>query len=85
MAAAQDLDSPLIFQCTNCNSIVGDSFSWICATRKLGTITLSGVMLFWREMSACEGHNILLPVAASSNVVLDDEVQISNNKLDRGS
>lgn len=33
---------PLVFQCTGCLSILGDSFSWVCADQNLRTISLSG-------------------------------------------
>ena len=36
-----DTEYPLVFQCTNCNSILGDSLSWLCANEDLRTLTLS--------------------------------------------
>ena len=34
--------TPLVFQCSNCNSVVGDSLSWVSADKIMRTIALSG-------------------------------------------
>ncbi|XP_031567475.1 protein Mis18-alpha-like [Actinia tenebrosa] len=34
---------PLVFQCTGCLSILGDSFAWVCADPNLRTVSLSAV------------------------------------------
>jgi hypothetical protein len=38
----QEVSCPLVFQCKQCCSIVGDSFSWVTALEELDTIVLSG-------------------------------------------
>ena len=37
--------SPLVLQCCNCNTVVGDSLSWVSADKIMRTIALSGVVL----------------------------------------
>ncbi|CCI43941.1 hypothetical protein ABG067_004416 [Albugo candida] len=34
---------PVIFQCNKCRSILGDSFSFVCSSKKLSTLTLDAV------------------------------------------
>ena len=34
--------TPLVFQCSNCNIIVGDSLSWVSADKIMRTVALSG-------------------------------------------
>lgn len=41
-----DTEYPLVFQCAKCNTILGDSLSWLCAIEDLGTITLSRKFLY---------------------------------------
>lgn len=35
------IKAPLVFQCRNCKTIIGDSFSWVCSMEELKTLTLS--------------------------------------------
>ena len=42
MSEEQDeVRNPLVFQCSNCKVIVGDSFSWLNADQELNMITLT--------------------------------------------
>lgn len=34
-------ESPTVFQCVNCRSVVGDSYAWSISHRENNTITLS--------------------------------------------
>lgn len=36
---------PLVFQCAQCNSILGDSTAWVCANDVLRSISLSGELI----------------------------------------
>ncbi|KAJ1659929.1 hypothetical protein IWQ61_001065 [Dispira simplex] len=38
---AQDIQAPLVFQCTQCKTIIGDSFAWVGAFEELNGIALS--------------------------------------------
>ena len=62
-----DTEYPLVFQCTKCNSILGDSLSWLCANEDLRTLTLSRKFLrglptvkYTKHLVAvqlsCDGH-----------------------------
>jgi len=42
--------SPLVFQCRECKSIIGDSFSFNCVEKKLRAVSLSAL---------CEGVEVL--------------------------
>lgn len=37
---------PLVFQCSQCNNVVGDSLSWVSADKIMRTITLSRKNIF---------------------------------------
>ena len=37
---ATDKAFPMVFQCGKCNSVIGDSVSWVCANEELRTVTL---------------------------------------------
>lgn len=39
----EDIDAPLVFQCSQCREIIGDTFAWICSDQELNTITLSSM------------------------------------------
>ena len=38
----EEVNNPLVFQCKDCRSIIGDSFSWVTALEDLDVIVLSG-------------------------------------------
>lgn len=38
----QHEDRPFVLQCKKCNSIIGDSFSWVCAKQGLEIVSLRG-------------------------------------------
>ena len=37
---------PFVLQCNECNSIIGDNFSWACAKKELETVSLSGKIFY---------------------------------------
>lgn len=37
-----EVDAPLVFQCSKCRTIVGDSFSWVGSDKEMNTISLKG-------------------------------------------
>jgi hypothetical protein len=37
----EEILNPLVFQCLNCKSIIGDSFAWLNADQELNSITLT--------------------------------------------
>eukprot|EP00045_Choanoeca_perplexa_P002940 m.27821 g.27821 ORF g.27821 m.27821 type:complete len:186 (+) comp11779_c0_seq2:153-710(+) len=40
-APQDEISAPLVFQCSTCKAIVGDSFNWIASSEELNAITLS--------------------------------------------
>eukprot|EP00960_Hanusia_phi_P066832 766482-Hanusia_phi.AAC.8 len=42
MAVQEDVRGPLVFQCRECRTIIGDSFSMVSAVESLDAIILSG-------------------------------------------
>ncbi|KAJ1958524.1 Protein Mis18-alpha [Dispira parvispora] len=50
---AQDIQAPLVFQCTQCKTIIGDSFAWVGAFEELNGIVLSSkskvILDLWSE------------------------------------
>lgn len=42
MAVQEDVRGPLVFQCRECLTIIGDSFSMVSAIESLDAIILSG-------------------------------------------
>jgi len=42
LQSQEEVNNPLVFQCKDCRSIIGDSFSWVTALEDLDVIVLSG-------------------------------------------
>ena len=38
-----DVNGPVVFQCENCRTIIGDSFAFTSSEAELGLITLDGM------------------------------------------
>jgi hypothetical protein len=45
--AQTEVTAPLVFQCSECRQIVGDSFNWVVADEELQALTLSKGNSLW--------------------------------------
>ncbi|KAK9760022.1 hypothetical protein K7432_016380 [Basidiobolus ranarum] len=85
----QDISAPLVFQCNACRSIVGDSYSWVCATKELNSVSLYGksdqVQLGEELLTSNSGFDIgstYIPLTCSCDVILGKVYKTTPRLLD---
>ncbi|ORY00696.1 hypothetical protein K493DRAFT_335258 [Basidiobolus meristosporus CBS 931.73] len=86
---SQDISAPLVFQCGKCRAIVGDSFSWVCATRELNAVSLYGkseqVKLGEDLLTSNAGYDLgstYIPLSCSCNASIGKVYKTTSRSLD---
>ncbi|CAG8609871.1 6148_t:CDS:2 [Acaulospora morrowiae] len=85
-----ELTGPLVFQCLSCKIIVGDSFAWVAADRKLNSVTLYakphnirvGTELLWSKEGVDIGSTYTLMYCNGCNATLGKVWRTTPRSLD---